>query len=99
MKKANKMKTLCKEWRYLYQSSKPNNLKIRNMETKFYQLDGEQKLEAISQMAKIILENYLWLPADENVIALEIEQGYDPQQDFYFSVENGEVKVELREFA
>lgn len=69
------------------------------MKTKFYQLDGEQKLEAISQMSKIILEKNLSLPADEDGIAIELEQGYDPQQDFFFIVKDDEVIVELREFA
>ena len=69
------------------------------MKTKFYQLDGEQKLEAISQMSKIILEKNLSLPEDEDGIAIELEQGYDPQQDFFFIVKDDEVIVELREFA
>ena len=69
------------------------------MKTKFYQLDGEQKLEAISQMSKIIIENNLSLPADEDRIAIELEQGYDPCDDFVFVVSDDEVTVELRQFA
>ena len=59
---------------------------------RFYQLDGEQKLDAISKMC---LAN----GSDEKSLAIELEQGYDPDQDFYFIVKDDEVIVELREFA
>ena len=58
---------------------------------KFYELDGEQKLEAISQMCLVN-------GSDEKSLAAELEQGYDPNQDFYFIVKDDEVIVELREF-
>ena len=67
---------------------------------KFYQLDGEQKLDAISQMSSIIVENNLSLPANEDMLAIELEQGYDPNQDFNITLsENDDLKVKLKDFA
>ena len=67
---------------------------------KFYQLDGEQKLDAISQMSSIIFENNLSLPVNEDMLSIELEQGYDPSQDFNITLsENDDLKVELKEFA
>lgn len=67
---------------------------------KFYQLNGEQKLEAISLMSSIIIENNLSLPTNEDMLTIEIEQGYDPNQDFIITLsENDTLEVELKEFA
>ena len=67
---------------------------------KFYQLDGEQKLDAISQMSSIIVENNLSLPSNEDMLAIELEQGYDPNQDFKLKLsENDGLIVELKDFA
>ena len=67
---------------------------------KFYQLDGEQKLDAISQMSSIIVENNLSLPVNEDMLAIELEQGYDPNQDFNITLsENDDLKVKLKDFA
>ena len=67
---------------------------------KFYQLDGGQKLDAISQMSSIIVENNLSLPANEDMLAIELEQGYDPNQDFNITLsENDDLKVKLKDFA
>ena len=60
---------------------------------KFYQLDGEQKLDAISQMSTIIVENNFSLPANKKMLAFEIE-------DFNIKLsENEELTVTLKEFA
>ena len=66
---------------------------------KFYQLDGEQKLDAISQMSSIIVENNLLLPSNKDMLAIELEQGYDPNQDFNLKLsESDELIVELKDF-
>ena len=66
---------------------------------KFYQLDGEQKLDAISQMSSIIVENNLSLPSNEDMLEIELEQGYDPNQDFNLKLsENDGLIVELKDF-
>lgn len=60
---------------------------------KFYQLDGEQKLDAISQMSTIIVENNFSLPANKKMLEFEIE-------DFNIKLsENEELTVTLKEFA
>ena len=60
---------------------------------KFYQLDGEQKLDTISQMSTIIVENNFSLTANKKMLALEIE-------DFNIKLsENEELTVTLKEFA
>ena len=60
---------------------------------KFYQLDGEQKLDAISQMSTIIAENNFSLPANKKMLEFEIE-------DFNIKLsENEELTVTLKEFA
>jgi hypothetical protein len=64
---------------------------------RFYQLYGEQKLDAISQMSKIIIKNDILLPSHEEMLAIKLEQGYDPNQDFNITLsENDELKVELK---
>ena len=66
---------------------------------KFYQLDGEQKLDAISQMSSIIVKNNLSLPSNKDMLAIELEQGYDPNQDFNLKLsESDELIVELKDF-
>lgn len=57
---------------------------------RFYELNGEQKLDAISQMAYI-------LEIREDALSLELEQGYDPNQDFLFIERGDELIVELRQ--
>lgn len=60
---------------------------------KFYQLDGEQKLDAISQMSTIIVENNFSFPANKKMLEFEIE-------DFNIKLsENEELTVTLKEFA
>lgn len=74
--------------------------KHKKMKTvRFHELNASQKIDALSKMITIISNDELSLPCDENRLAIEIEQGYDPNQDFCFCLEGDEIRVSLKEFA
>lgn len=58
--------------------------------TKFYQLDGEQKLQAISQMFCFKQQNNwpngaIW-ESEDDLIA-DLDQGYNPDDHFTFRID------------
>lgn len=53
--------------------------------TKFYQLTGEQKIDACDKIASMGFNEGR---ADGEDVAKQIEDGYDIDADFFFEIEN-----------
>lgn len=69
-------------------------------QVKFYQLNGEQKIDAISKISIINKEQTILQVYSEEAITREIEQGYDPAQDFIIEIINDDqVEISVRDFA
>lgn len=67
---------------------------------KFYQLNGEQKIDAIAKIAAINKDENILQVFSEEAIIKEIEQGMDIDQNFSFEeINDDEVIVSIKPFA
>lgn len=61
---------------------------------KFYELNGEQKIDALERM---IYNNSIWIDKHDTMsLAQEIEDGYDVDDNFTFEVENEDSIVNVK---